>query len=99
MAAPVPYTVVVCDAGPLIHLDEVGCLELLNDAVELAERHNPYVAAYLVLECAPSLRQQTNGLMLTIVDRMSLSATRLGFTLIAQRLASLRSDLPGRHAA
>ena len=22
---------VVCDAGPLIHLDEVGCLDLLTD--------------------------------------------------------------------
>ena len=22
---------VICDAGPLIHLDELGCLELLND--------------------------------------------------------------------
>src|SRR3954465_7736206 len=53
--------------------DDAHALRLLNDAVELAERHNPYVAAYLVLECAPSLRQQTNGLMLTIVDRMSLS--------------------------
>ena len=24
-------TAVVCDAGPLIHLDEVGCLDLLCD--------------------------------------------------------------------
>jgi len=24
-------TAVVCDAGPIIHLDEVGCLSLLND--------------------------------------------------------------------
>ena len=24
-------TTVICDAGPLIHLDEVGCLSLLND--------------------------------------------------------------------
>jgi len=22
---------VVCDAGPIIHLDELGCLDLLND--------------------------------------------------------------------
>lgn len=26
-----PITVVVCDAGPLIHLDELGCLALLSD--------------------------------------------------------------------
>lgn len=26
-----PPSLVVCDAGPLIHLDEVGCLDLLTD--------------------------------------------------------------------
>ena len=26
-----PATSVVCDAGPLIHLDELGCLSLLHD--------------------------------------------------------------------
>ncbi|HUP25546.1 MAG TPA: hypothetical protein VNB06_21720 [Thermoanaerobaculia bacterium] len=26
-----PALEVVCDAGPLIHLDEVGCLDLLLD--------------------------------------------------------------------
>ncbi len=25
-----PTPLVVCDAGPLIHLDEVGCLDLLR---------------------------------------------------------------------
>lgn len=25
------YPIVVCDAGPLIHLDEIGCLDLLED--------------------------------------------------------------------
>lgn len=29
------YQIVVCDAGPLIHLDELGCLELLNDFAEV----------------------------------------------------------------
>ncbi|MDZ4658013.1 MAG: hypothetical protein SH868_10595 [Bythopirellula sp.] len=42
--------VVVCDAGPIIHLDEVGCLELLADFTEVlvpnavwkeVERHRP----------------------------------------------------------
>src|SRR5438876_9422058 len=31
MAEIEPRPVVVCDAGPLIHLDEIGCLELLSD--------------------------------------------------------------------
>ena len=26
-----PRPLVVCDAGPLIHLDEIGCLDLLTD--------------------------------------------------------------------
>ena len=26
-----PTPTVICDAGPLIHLDEIGCLSLLND--------------------------------------------------------------------
>lgn len=30
-ATETPAQVVVCDAGPLIHLDELGCLELLSD--------------------------------------------------------------------
>jgi len=29
------YPVVVCDAGPLIHLDELKCLDLLNDAGDI----------------------------------------------------------------
>src|SRR4051794_38730523 len=28
-------TLVVCDAGPLIHLDELGCLDLLSDFREV----------------------------------------------------------------
>ena len=27
--------IVVCDAGPLIHLDELGCLDLLSDFSEV----------------------------------------------------------------
>lgn len=30
MASTEPTHVVVCDAGPLIHLDELGCLDLLS---------------------------------------------------------------------
>ncbi len=42
--------VVVCDAGPIIHLDELGCIDLLADFVEVlipegvwreVERHRP----------------------------------------------------------
>lgn len=30
-----PMPIVVCDAGPLIHLDELGCLDLLSDFFEV----------------------------------------------------------------
>lgn len=30
-----PMPIVVCDAGPLIHLDELGCLDLLSDFSEV----------------------------------------------------------------
>jgi hypothetical protein len=26
-----PELTVICDAGPIIHLDELGCIELLGD--------------------------------------------------------------------
>lgn len=50
MAEADPASVVVCDAGPLIHLDELGCLDLLRDfaAVQVpdavwqeVQRHRP----------------------------------------------------------
>ena len=28
-------SLVICDAGPVIHLDELGCLSLLRDFVEI----------------------------------------------------------------
>jgi len=55
--------VVVCDAGPLIHLDEVGCLDLLSDFQTLyiprqvwneVERHRPAaLASSLALQKVP----------------------------------------------
>jgi predicted nucleic acid-binding protein len=50
MAPPEPGPLVVCDAGPLIHLDELGCLQLLADFSEVCvpeavwqevKRHRP----------------------------------------------------------
>ena len=35
MAEVKSAVVVVCDAGPLIHLDELGCLNLLADFREV----------------------------------------------------------------
>jgi diguanylate cyclase (GGDEF)-like protein len=79
--------------------DEAHAIRLLDEAVELAERFNPYVAAYLVLECAPSLRQHSNDTLCSIIDRVTPATYRLGFTVVAQRLTALRADLPGSNAA
>jgi predicted nucleic acid-binding protein len=47
---PVPFRTIILDAGPIIHLDELGCLSLLSDFDELlvpaavweeVERHRP----------------------------------------------------------
>jgi len=79
--------------------DDAHAVRLLNDAVDLAERFNPYVAAHLVLECAPSLQPQSNDMLFAIINRVTPLAAKLGFTGMAQRLASFRADLPGNTAA
>jgi len=49
-----PQKSAVCDAGPLIHLDELDCLDLLGDFAQIlvpntvwkeAERHRPHALA------------------------------------------------------
>lgn len=50
-----PLCIVVCDAGPLIHLDELKCLDLLSDFEQVlvpgavwteVERHRPAVLKF-----------------------------------------------------
>jgi predicted nucleic acid-binding protein len=50
MAGADPASALVCDAGPLIHLEELGCLDLLRDFTEVqvpqavwveVQRHRP----------------------------------------------------------
>jgi predicted nucleic acid-binding protein len=50
MAMSEPRASIICDAGPLIHLDELGCLDLLGDFQEVlvpeavwheVQRHRP----------------------------------------------------------
>lgn len=64
---------IVCDAGPLIHLDEVGCLELLADFSPIwvptvvwqeIERHRPQ-----------ALHRSNLALQQVSVDDSELSAT------------------------
>ena len=39
MAETDAASLVICDAGPLIHLDELGCLNLLRDFAEVRVPH------------------------------------------------------------
>jgi diguanylate cyclase (GGDEF)-like protein/putative nucleotidyltransferase with HDIG domain len=72
--------------------DDAHALRLLHEAVDIAGRYDPYVAAYLVAECAPSLRRSTEAL-LTLIDQISPEVEALGFAGVAERLAVLRIAL------
>ena len=78
--------------------DDAHALRLLHEAVAIAGRYDPYVAAYLVAECAPSLRRSTEAL-LTLIDQISPEVDALGFAGIAERLSVLRIALASASAA
>jgi hypothetical protein len=65
---------------------------LLHEAVNIAGQHDPYVAAYLVAECAPYLLRCGDGL-LELIERITPEVEALGFAGVAERLASLRVRL------
>lgn len=72
--------------------DDAHAMRLLHEAVVIAGRYDPYVAAYLVAECAPSLRRSTEALI-ALIDQISPEVDSLGFAGIAERLAVLRIAL------
>jgi len=74
--------------------DDAHALRLLHEAVNIAGRYDPYVAAYLVAECAPSLRRSTEAL-LTLIDQISPEVEALGFAGVSERLSVLRIALAG----
>ncbi len=83
--------VVVCDAGPIIHLDEVGCLELLADFSEVlvpdavwdeVEHHRPTALTSPVV----MLSRTSSGSALT----SELQATSRLFALHAGELQALQ---------
>jgi len=74
--------------------DDAHALRLLHEAVAIAGRYDPYVAAYLVAECAPSLRRSTDAL-LSLIDQISPEVEALGFAGVAERLSVLRIALAG----
>ena len=74
--------------------DDAHALRLLHEAVAIAGRYDPYVAAFLVAECAPSLRRSTDALI-TLIDQISPDVEALGFAVVAERLSVLRVALTG----
>ena len=74
--------------------EDAHAIRLLHDAVAIAGRYDPYVAAFLVAECAPSLRRSTDALV-SLIDQISPDVDALGFTVVAERLSVLRVALAG----
>ena len=75
---------VVCDTGPIIHLDELGCLHLLNDFKEIligptvrneVQRNRQNVSSRIKLQIAEgSLKTPTNPTLLAMCRAFSLDA-------------------------
>ncbi|HVX42138.1 MAG TPA: tetratricopeptide repeat protein [Gemmatimonadaceae bacterium] len=78
--------------------DDAHALRLLHEAVEIAEQHDPYTAAYLVAECAPSLMRCGESLV-ALLDAVQPEVEALGFVGIAERMSTLRIALAGASQA
>jgi len=72
--------------------DDAHGLRLLQDGIKIALRHDPYVAGYLLVECAPSFRRSQDAL-LGLIDDITPNIAGLGFAVMAERLAVLRVAL------
>jgi tetratricopeptide (TPR) repeat protein len=78
--------------------DDSHAMRLLTDAVDLAMRHDIYLAAYLVAECAPSLRGAAIPLV-ALIDRLVPEVQVFGLTGALQRLTNARMSLLASAAA
>jgi len=72
--------------------DDAHALRLLQDGIDIALRNDPYVAGYLIAECAPSFRRSQDAL-LGLIDGISPDIAALGLAAMAERLAVLRAAL------
>jgi tetratricopeptide (TPR) repeat protein len=78
--------------------DEAHAMRLLNEAVAIAGKYDPYAAVYLVAECGPSLRRNADAL-LTLIDEIMPEVEAQGFAGVARRLSVLRLTLKPSSAA
>ena len=112
MASHEPTTLVVCDAGPLIHLDELGCLDLLNDFDEVCVpeavwqevfRHRPSALhrRSVPLHRIDLIPEPTEGLTLIIRTFGLHQGEEEALRLLEQFPSAtlLTDDLAARHAA
>jgi ATP/maltotriose-dependent transcriptional regulator MalT len=72
--------------------DEAHAMRLLNEAVTIAGKYDPYAAVYLVAECGPSLRRNADAL-LALIDQIMPEVEAQGFAGVARRLSVLRLTL------
>jgi diguanylate cyclase (GGDEF)-like protein/putative nucleotidyltransferase with HDIG domain len=78
--------------------DEAHAMRLLADAVALAERHDIYLAAYLVAECAPSMRA-AGAPLVALIEGLMPQVEAIGLTGVLRRLANVRMSLLASAAA
>jgi len=81
MARTSPVSTVVCDAGPLIHLDELGCLDLLSDFAHVLI---PDVVWQEVAYHRPNALQSLSASLTRVTVSLS---EEVGFLALAQALA------------
>ncbi|HEV8447293.1 MAG TPA: HD domain-containing phosphohydrolase [Gemmatimonadaceae bacterium] len=78
--------------------DDAHAMRLLADAVTLAGQHDIYLAAYLVSECAPSLRREVSPLV-ALIDQLLPEVETFGLTGARKRLINARMSLLASAAA
>jgi diguanylate cyclase (GGDEF)-like protein/putative nucleotidyltransferase with HDIG domain len=78
--------------------DDAHAMRLLADAVALAGRHDVYLAAYLVAECAPSLRGAGPSLI-ALIESLMPQVEAFGLTGVLRRLANVRMSVLASAAA
>jgi len=96
MAEIEPRPTAICDAGPLIHLDEIGCLDLLSDFQALLVPNQVWAE---VVRHRPSVRDQSSvfhRVPVAISAHPQFRALVKTFSLDAgeQAALSLMSDYP-----
>lgn len=104
---------VVCDAGPLIHLDELGCLDLLrglgdvlvpDEVLAESRRHRPQISLGDVrnVQVVQAVNDPPSARLATMIDSFGLDAGEIAALAIMERVSArllLCDDAAARLAA